>query len=221
VGAAANRRIAYHDATTGIGDDAHDARLTMFRSGASWDYNTYRVPDGTAVPQPGKQERPFLALDGADKMHVAWEDGPTGSQVIKYARCLNSTPNGCNADLEWEFNNVAISQAAVSAHFPHLAFGYARSWISYQQELATGLNEVVVLHRCLSAPNSSAWTASDPYPADDRDEFTEEYGTPHIATRSLGLIDTPLEVGTVTLREILGTGRYAGVLYTRSEPICN
>jgi hypothetical protein len=220
---AAKRRVAFHDDATGSGSDDDDARVRMYRSAAWFDYDTYRVPDGTAVPQPGRQEHPFVALDGGNKMHVAWEDGLVGSQVIKYVRCVNVSADGCDEDLEWEFNNVAISESGVlSAHFPHLAVSGARTWISYQQALAGGLNDVAVLHRCLSAPNSRAWTLSDPYPADDLDEFTEEYGTPHIATRTRGAASLlPVEVGTVTLREVAGTGRYEAVLYTRSEPVCN
>jgi hypothetical protein len=220
---AAKRRVAFHDDSSGFGTDADDARVRMYRSASWFDYDTYRVPDGTAVPQPGRQERPFVALDGGDKMHVAWEDGLSGSQVIKYVRCVNLGADGCDEDAEWEFNNVAISEAGVlSAHYPHLAVSAARTWISYQQALPSGLNDVAVLHRCLSAPNSRAWTLSDPYPAEDRDEFTEEYGTPHIATRSRGTASLlPVEVGTVTMREVLGTGRYEAVLYTRTEPVCN
>jgi hypothetical protein len=220
-----NRRVAYHDATTGINNDAHEVKLKMFRSGAWYDYDTFLVPDGTAVPQPGKQQRPFVALSSDGKMHVTWEDAPAvGGQVVKYVRCLNATANGCDADAEWEFNNVALSEIGIlSAHFPHLAISAARTWISFEQWPGGGLKDVVVVNRCLSAPFTGAWTTEDPYPDDDLDEYTEEYGTPHIATRSLGnlYLAPAIQVGTVTLREVVNTARHEGVLYTRAEPPCN
>jgi hypothetical protein len=216
-----NRRVAYHD-DTALGNSAQEVKLRMFRSGAWYDYNTFALPQG-AAPQPGMQQRPFVALESSGKMHVTWEDGPVLNRVVKYARCLNGTPNGCDTGAEWEFNNVAISEAAaLHAHFPHLVISSARTWISYQQALANGVNDVAVLHRCVNAAFNGAWTISDPYPPDDLDEYTEEYGTPHIATRLLGniFIVPPTQIGTVTLRQVPSTARYEAVLYTRSEPVC-
>jgi hypothetical protein len=220
INASGNRRVAYHDDIGGGGNNPHEATLAMYKPLGN--KVTYHVPNGAAAPQPGWQDRPFIALDSTGKMHVAWEDGPTGNEVIKYVRCLYSTPGGCNANAEWEFNNVAISQAAaVRARYPHLMITFERTWISYEQELGNGTNDVVVLHRCLNVPNNQAWTISDPYPADNRNEFTEEYGTPHIASRSTGVAALyPTEVGTVTLRQDPFTGLYEGILYTRSEPSC-
>lgn len=216
-----NRRVAYHD-ITGVGNDFHEVKLRMFRSSGPFDYNTFVLPQGGA-PQLGTQQRPFVALESSGKMHAAWEDGPLFNRVVKYARCLNSTPNGCDTGAEWEFNNVAISQAGVlHAHFPHLAISSDRTWISYQQALVSGVNDVAVLHRCVSAPFNGAWTISDPYPADDLDEYTEEYGTPHIATRLVGSLSIvpATEIGTVTLRQVPSTARYEALLYVRSEPVC-
>jgi hypothetical protein len=197
----------------------------MFRSDAWWDYDTFLLPDGPVSPQPGKQQRPFVALAGDGKMHVTFEDDPAiGSQVVKYVRCVNSTANGCDEDAEWEFNNVALSETGIlSAHFPHLAISSARTWISFEQWLGGGLKDISVVHRCLSAPFTQPWTTSDPYPDDILNEYTEEYGTPHIATRTLGnLFAVPgTQVGTVTLRAIPTTTRHQGMLYTRSEPACN
>jgi hypothetical protein len=221
---AAKRRIVYHDSTTGLGANAHEIRLRTYRSGAWWDYTSYLLPDELPVPQLGRQDRPFVALDSAGKIHVAWEDGPLGGQVIKYTRCVNATANGCDQDAEWEFNNVGISDAgALNAHFPHMAISSERTWVSYQQALPSGLDEVVLLHRCLGTPNGEAWLVSDPYPADDLDESTEEYGTPHVATRTLGFNALiPTQVGVVTRREVTaGAGRYEAVLYTSTEPACN
>jgi hypothetical protein len=216
-----SRRLAYHDQTTNVGINDNEAMLALYKPLGS--KVTYRLPPGTA-PQPGWQDRPFIALDGDGKIHGAWEAGPNGSEVIQYARCVNSTPNGCDAAAEWEFNNVAISEAgAVRARFPHLMIANRRTWISYEQ-VSNGTNDVVVLYRCLGVPNGDAWTISDPYPADDRDEYTEEYGTPHIAARATGVSGIfASQVGTVTLRRIPKTipVRYQGILYTRSDPPCS
>jgi hypothetical protein len=216
------RRVAYHDATTGMGNDANEAVLAMFKPAG--DRTDFLLPNGTPTPQSGWQDRPFIAVDSTGKMHAAWEDGPNNNEVIKYARCINTTPKGCDTDAEWEFNNVAISEPGINwAHTPHLITTFARTWISYEQALIGGAvaKDVVVLHRCLSAPFTQAWTLTDPYPADDRNEFTEEYGTPHIASRKLGqLSSTPIEIGTVTLRQNPVTTLYEGILYTLPEPPC-
>lgn len=215
------RRTAFHDATTAANNDAHEAQVFMDKPGGTT--VGYRVPDGTASPQPGWQDRPFIALSSDDKLHVAWEDGPNGSEVVKYVRCVNSTPDGCDSDPEWEFNNVGISDpAATRARYPHLSISALRTWISYEQVIA-GRNEIRVLHRCLSAPNGQAWTLTDPWSGTD-DEYTEEYGTPHMDTRSiiiLGLNPTVVvTAGTVSLRLNATTGYYDGVLYEMTEPAC-
>jgi len=219
-----NGRVAYHDVTGATNND-NEAKLIMFKPAGS--SITYLLPDGAPSPQPGWQDRPFIALDGAGKMHAAWEDGPTGSEGIKYVRCLYSTPGGCDDDLEWEFNNVTISEAGVVwARTPHLTITSARTWISYEQELAVGTKEVKVLDRCLSAPFTGAWTLSHPQSDINMgaltNEFTEELGTPHIASRSRGWAALyPVEVGTVTLRQNATTGLYEGILYTKTEPPCS
>lgn len=159
------RRVAYHDATSSFGNDAHEAVVAMYRPGGS--RADYRVPDGTASPQPGWQDRPFVAVDGDGKMHVVWEDGPFGNEVVKYVRCVHSTPSGCDEDREWEFNNVAISEPGIDwAQSPHMAIRFDRIWISYEQRLIGGAvnRDVVVRHRCTDAPFTRAWTLSDPYP---------------------------------------------------------
>ncbi|ETX02822.1 MAG: hypothetical protein ETSY1_02230 [Candidatus Entotheonella factor] len=222
------RRIAYHDATTNSSDDTHEAILAMFKpSDARVDY---LVPNGSASPQSGWQDRPFIVVDADRKMHVVWEDGPLNDEVIKYVRCVNGTPGGCDQGQEWEFNNVAISEPGIDwARSPHMAIRYDRAWISYEQRLLNAAvnKEVMVLHRCKTAALNQAWARSDPYPADDRNEFTEEYGTPHIAVRAGVTSNGPHEVGTVALREIpgttqLGTGfsQYEAILYTALEPSC-
>lgn len=218
INSSGDRRVGYHDQTTNVGIDANEAMLAMYEPAGS--KVTYRLPQGVPSPQPGWQDRPFIALDGDGKMHAAWEAGPNGSEVIKYARCLNSTPSGCDAAAEWEYNNVGISEAGMRASFPHLMIANRRTWISYEQ-VSNGTRDVVVLDRCLGVPYTDAWTISDP--GDDRDEYTEEYGTPHIAARATGLSRIfASQVGTVTLREIRNTipARYEGILYTRSNPSC-
>lgn len=225
--ASGNRRVAYHskDAT---GIDTNDIKLRMYRSSAWFDYDTYTLPEGSPLPQPGSQNHPFVALDASGKIQVAWEDeGATGNMVIKFARCLNSTANGCDDISEWEFDDRALSETGPQwAHNPHLILTSDRAWISYEQLLASGDMDVAVADRCLDAPYTEDWNRSDPsqFGIDYRPEYTNEYGVPHIASRAPGnrnLFST--EIGTVVLRAIDNTNpvQYEGVLYTRPEPSCN
>ena len=116
----------------------------------------------------------------------------------------------------------AFDPTATRARYPHLSISALRTWISYEQEIA-GRNEVRVLHRCLSAPYTQAWTLTDPWAGTDN-EYTEEYGTPHMDTRSALLVGLPPTVvvtaGTVSLRYNAVTGYYDGVLYEMPEPAC-
>jgi hypothetical protein len=214
----------FHDQTANTGSDDNEARLFMDQpSGATIEY---RVPNGAPLPQPGWQDRPFVALSSDNKIHVAWEGGVMNGEVIKYERCVNDTPLGCDNVAEWEFNNVGISDpAATRARYPHLAITSRRTWISFEQLIA-GRREVMVAHRCLSAAFNAAWTLDDPYKGLN-DEYTEEYGTRHIAARTGIQLNPPpapptpiVVVGTVSLRFNTATGYYDGMLYEMTEQGC-
>jgi hypothetical protein len=218
------RRVAFHDQTANVVTDDNEARLLMDKPGGTT--VEYRVPSAAPLPQLGWQDRPFVALSLDNKVHVAWEGGLNGAETIKYERCLHDTPTGCSTAADWEFNNVAVSDpTATYARYPHLRITALRTWLSFEQ-LIGARREVMVAHRCLSAAYNAAWTLDDPWTGTD-DEYTEEYGTPHIAARTVITLDpqtllviATVWVGTVSLRENTTTGYYDAMLYEMIEPPC-
>jgi hypothetical protein len=213
-------RIAFHN-RVGLGIDDDEAPIYMYNADGT--HTAVALPGGGA-PEPGNQNRPFLAVSD-DQLHVAWEDGPNASERIKYARCAAGSPSGCDAASEWTYENVEISEPGFRARYPHLAIGQ-RTWISYEQRLSANLNEVNVLHRCSNAAVGTSWTIDDPDPTDAVDEMTEELGTPHIAIRAIAPLPGTLQsrtaptyvVGTVAMTKT--ANEFDAVLYEKVEPGC-